>query len=271
MLFSSLLLSAPVAAQETATVTSWSIEPGNNAMLLRWETGNEIDSIAFNIYRGQSNDIVKAVKLTKRAIPSQVPGSATGASYEYLDKTAKAGKTYYYWLEHVLSGSPDGGLFLMSIYELGAARWSKPQALRVNPAAGGKAHNLTQRFTATFRDLDADLATVYMLIGDGPTLSGSMALRYEVATGLLSLYDERQGGWQEGIQAQTAANLRCTWGTLNGMASRIYTAEQGATLRVGWVVRFTQPFVGPHTIYIMAEDSAGNSSGWQEAGNWEVQ
>ncbi len=270
LLIGLLLLGAAPAAAETATVIAWSVEPGQGGIQLRWETDSEQDSIGFNIYRSRSNDLASAVKLTKQPISSQDPGSATGASYAYLDQAAKPGKTYYYWLEHITSGSADGGLFLMAVYDLSAGSWGKPQAVRVTPKVGGDASATVRRFTATFRDPDGDLANVYLLIGDAPDLTAGVALRYEVATGLLSLYDEGQGGWQPGIQARTAARLSGPWGTLVGKASRARVLAQGATLRIGWAVSFAPEFVGDHNLYIMAEDSAGNASGWQQAGTWQV-
>ena len=40
-------------------------------------------------------------RLTGSLIPSQAPGSASSGHYQYVDETAFAGLTYYYWLERV--------------------------------------------------------------------------------------------------------------------------------------------------------------------------
>jgi len=270
LLASTLWLGAAPAAAETAAVVSWSVEPAQSGILIRWTTNSEVDSLGFNLYRGLTHDLAQAAKLTRRTIPSQGSGSATGASYSYLDRTARPGKTYYYWLEHTTSENPAGGSFMMAVYDLGAGRWAKPQALRVSPNAGGKRHNLAQRFTATFQDPDTDLARVYLLIGDAPALTGGMALRYEVSSGLLSLFDASQGGWQPGIPAKAAGSLNSSWGTLFAQSSNVQWAAQSKTLRVAWSVSFGPQFVGTHRLYIMAEDAAGNTTGWQLAGFWQV-
>jgi hypothetical protein len=40
-------------------------------------------------------------KINAALIPSKDPGSTVGAAYSFLDESAVAGATYYYWLEDV--------------------------------------------------------------------------------------------------------------------------------------------------------------------------
>ena len=68
-------------------------------IFLKWETASEVDNMGFNIYRAESAE-GEYTKINGALIPAD--GSATeGANYQYIDKTAKAGKTYYYKLEDV--------------------------------------------------------------------------------------------------------------------------------------------------------------------------
>jgi fibronectin type 3 domain-containing protein len=68
-------------------------------IFLQWETASEVDNMVFNIYRAESAE-GEYTKINGALIPAE--GSATeGANYQYIDKTAKAGKTYYYKLEDV--------------------------------------------------------------------------------------------------------------------------------------------------------------------------
>ena len=69
-------------------------------VLLFWETATELDNLGFNIYRADSPQGQRA-QLNQRLIPSKLSGTAVGASYSFVDETAAAGTTYYYWLEDV--------------------------------------------------------------------------------------------------------------------------------------------------------------------------
>ena len=67
--------------------------------LIQWETASETDNLGFNLYRADTED-GERVLLNSSLIPTNMPpGSPIGAAYEYLDTTAAAGQTYFYWLE----------------------------------------------------------------------------------------------------------------------------------------------------------------------------
>jgi hypothetical protein len=69
-------------------------------VLLRWLTATEIDNIGFNLYRAESAD-GEPTRLNSDLIAAATPGSPIGAEYDYLDRTAAPGASYYYWLETV--------------------------------------------------------------------------------------------------------------------------------------------------------------------------
>ena len=73
-------------------------------MVLTWKTESEVNNAGFNIYRAETED-GDYVKINSSLIPAK--GSTTeGASYRYIDQTAKRGTTYYYKLEDVdMSGN----------------------------------------------------------------------------------------------------------------------------------------------------------------------
>ena len=59
---------------------------------------SEINNAGFNLYRGLSAD----GEFTLLAnLPSQAPGSTSGASYSYQDADVLAGQTYWYRLEAI--------------------------------------------------------------------------------------------------------------------------------------------------------------------------
>jgi len=73
-------------------------------VVLTWKTESEVNNAGFNIYRAETED-GDYVKINASLIPAN--GSTTeGASYRYIDQTAKRGTTYYYKLEDVdMSGN----------------------------------------------------------------------------------------------------------------------------------------------------------------------
>ena len=75
---------------------------------LNWQSAQENDLIGFNIYRSESPDGPQ-VQINYELIPAVTPGELRGNEYLYLDTSAEAGKTYYYWVEWV--GNRDSELF----------------------------------------------------------------------------------------------------------------------------------------------------------------
>jgi len=72
----------------------------DSGVMLNWETATELDNLGFNIYRADSQ-VGEMNKINPSLIPSKDPGSTVGAAYSFLDESAVAGATYYYWLEDV--------------------------------------------------------------------------------------------------------------------------------------------------------------------------
>jgi hypothetical protein len=67
---------------------------------VEWSTETEMNTAGFNLFRGESPDGPFDVKVNDQLIaPAQDP--MTGGKYQYVDKTAKPGVTYYYRLEEV--------------------------------------------------------------------------------------------------------------------------------------------------------------------------
>lgn len=82
------------------TLASFAATPGLDNVRVAWETTAEYDNLGFNLYRAESVDGPR-VQLNARLIPSAVPGSTLGATYEFVDESVVPGATYYYWLEDV--------------------------------------------------------------------------------------------------------------------------------------------------------------------------
>lgn len=85
--------------------------------LISWETVSEIETLGFNLLRGATPDGWDT-QLNSSLIPAQFPGGSAGGAYQWLDDTAPAGVTHYYWLQDIsLSGaaSEHGPISVMCI------------------------------------------------------------------------------------------------------------------------------------------------------------
>lgn len=83
-------------------IGSFAAEGTTEGILLTWETATELDQVGFNLYRSSGWGSWK--KINSSLIPAQMPGSAFGADYSYLDKNVWTGVTYSYQLESLLIG-----------------------------------------------------------------------------------------------------------------------------------------------------------------------
>jgi formylglycine-generating enzyme len=86
------------------TLVSFEANPGSNKVTLTWETATEIDNAGFNILRAESEN-GPYVKINATIIPAKA-GATQGATYQFIDSTAKNRTTYYYKLQDIgLNGS----------------------------------------------------------------------------------------------------------------------------------------------------------------------
>lgn len=95
-------------ADETSVeMESLSAACTDGVLVVSWVTVSEEDNVGFNVYRSTAEN-GEAVKLNDRLIDSKAPGSSLGAAYEWVDNTAEAGVTYFYWVENVDSSAATG-------------------------------------------------------------------------------------------------------------------------------------------------------------------
>ena len=72
---------------------------------VEWATEVELNTAGFDLYRGEVPDGPFDVKVNRELIPAS-PDPLAGGEYSFVDRTAQAGKTYYYQLHELeLSGA----------------------------------------------------------------------------------------------------------------------------------------------------------------------
>jgi len=65
-----------------------------------WETGSEINTFGFTLYRSEIPNRSTALPVTEALISSKSINGG-GGIYEFADTTIVSGHTYYYWLQEV--------------------------------------------------------------------------------------------------------------------------------------------------------------------------
>ena len=89
------------APAPTAVELAWfTATARDSAVVLGWETLNEVDLLGFHVYRAES-DGGPRTRLNEALIPAQELGSPLGAVYEFVDEAVVPGGTYWYWLAAV--------------------------------------------------------------------------------------------------------------------------------------------------------------------------
>ena len=96
-----ILSEAPTAV----TLTSFSGSTQLRTIQLNWETATEMGLDGFNVWRSEALDGDK-VKQNGELIVAQYPGQNLGWTYQFSE-VVSAGKSYYYWVELVLTGSSE--------------------------------------------------------------------------------------------------------------------------------------------------------------------
>ena len=92
--------STPTSGSENSLpvgLSSFTAIRTDSGVVLRWTTETEVDHVGWNIYRSEKED-GEFVKINDELIEG-AGYSAMPLDYQYVDKTAKAGKRYYYYLE----------------------------------------------------------------------------------------------------------------------------------------------------------------------------
>ncbi len=86
--------SGQTLAVELSTFTAATTTDG---IALKWRTESEVNNIGFNVYRSEKKD----GKFVKIGFVEGAGSTGMPTDYEFVDKTAKQGQVYYYYLEDI--------------------------------------------------------------------------------------------------------------------------------------------------------------------------
>jgi hypothetical protein len=79
------------------TLSSFTAEFEDSTVILRWRTESEAGNVGFSIYRSE----VENGKYTKVTFIKSAGRIGTPTDYQFTDKDAETGKTYYYYIEDI--------------------------------------------------------------------------------------------------------------------------------------------------------------------------
>jgi Zn-dependent metalloprotease len=140
-----------------------------------------------------------------------------------------------------------------------------PNAASVTPSSGA---GLAQAFTLQYSDSAgaANLASVRVRFGASNVGPATCTARYKPAGGIVELLNDAGTAWASGtFGTGTLANSQCTLKLASSSAT-----PNGAILTVVLDITFSSTFAGQKTVYMLAKNAGGVSTGWQQRGTWTV-
>jgi len=150
---------------------------------------------------------------------------------------------------------------------IAVAAGSPPAPRGVSPAAGSAS---SQAMTFTFLDPagSEDLGVVNVLINN--FLDGRQAcyLAYSQPLNALYLENDTGSGLLGGTVVTASGNVSNSQCTVSWTSSPAAHSNNALTLTL--TIAFTTSFAGNKVIYLAAGNAAGNNSGWQPLGVWQV-
>jgi len=144
-----------------------------------------------------------------------------------------------------------------------------PSIGSVAPNSGTSDPGQWTSFTATYSDENGweDVAEAFFMVGDGEP-ADSTYLKYSRSGNLVWLRSDDDTSWLGGHALGSATTIENGRAAVDLASCSVDGA--GDTMTLHCSIRFGEGFLGLHTLLAMAEDSAGLSSGWCEAGSWSV-
>ena len=175
------------------------------------------------------------------------------------------------WSGDLSGASNPQSLTMNGVHRVTAAFTSSPWpvAVGVQPASGT---GTAQTFSFQFSHPSGwqNLALVNILINNVLAASHACYLSFVPSSNLLELVDDTGDTAGPFAGSVTLGNP----GTIQNSQCAVNLASatgSGTTLTLVLNISFTPAFAGNKTVYLSAQDLAGNNSGWQGLGTWQVQ
>ncbi|MFH1926994.1 MAG: C1 family peptidase [Chloroflexota bacterium] len=155
------------------------------------------------------------------------------------------------------------------MYDEVAPSNAPPSICFVAPSSGASDPGQWVPFTATYSDQNGweDVEEAFFMVGDGQP-AHSAYLKYSRSGNLVWLRSDDDTSWLGGHALGSALTIENGRAAVDMASCSVDGVGDTLTLRCN--IRFGEGFLGSHTLLAMAEDSAGLSSGWGEAGSWFV-
>ena len=142
-----------------------------------------------------------------------------------------------------------------------------PTADSVSPTpASGADQTFTLNYSTHNGKSLTDLFRVYGEFNTSDNHVNGCEVEYYAPDNTLYLKNDGGTAWQGPLTAGTSGTLQNSQCMVNG--SETTAAGSGQTLTLTLSVSATPTFVGTQNIYMVAIDSEGSSSGWQNRGTW---
>lgn len=258
---------APASAQaETRSVelTHFAALPLEEGVRLDWQTGPEMNTLGYNLYRAAS-PVDQPAPINSEPIPVGFM-AIVGAKYTYTDGAVEPGASYVYWLERIsLEGGP-AWYGPVAATALVPQVNGPPQSTSVATGAASSRPWQWAEFTCTVSDPDGwqDIRFVELLINDRANGKSGVWLRY--------------------LPAKSRAFLRLPeirrWRALRGdPPTRMNTSAitelgdviaEGETLQVTFRVKARGTFLGDWNLFLRVRDASGVADGFEDLGDWSV-
>jgi hypothetical protein len=191
--------------------------------------------------------------------------TSTGASWVSADFSGFGSATRTY----TVAPSP-GGVPRTAVLDIGGQLFTITQGLRavgVTPAAGA---GQSQLFTLQFANPDGyqKIGIVNVLINSALDARQGCYLAYSQPLHVLYLTNDQGVATGPGTPVDGSSNASNTQCLFSGAGST--ATGSGGTLTLTLNLSFSPNFAGSKVVYLAVQDPAGNSSGWQALGTWNV-
>ncbi len=137
---------------------------------------------------------------------------------------------------------------------------SAPAAVSISPASGSGS---AQTFTAVYSDAAGASYLNHRLLLINSALNGAGACYIEADATNLYLVNDAGSALLGPAGTGTLSNSQCS---LNGASSSIVSSGSSSTITVS--LAFKAAFAGAKTLYLYADDTVGNVTGWQTKGSF---